>query len=49
MVSVGICCLSRGLVRASVEYKTMLQAADVSRQGDHDGRGLLSQDALIRA
>jgi len=45
--SVGVWCLSRGLARASSRYKNMLEHADNSRQSDFDGRGLLSESALI--
>ena len=44
--SKGIWCLSRGLARASDQYKSFLQQADITRQGEHDGRGQLSQKAL---
>lgn len=39
--------VSRGLARNSGEYKRLLMAADEPRRGDLDGRGALSQDALI--
>jgi Fic family protein len=39
--------ISRGLARQSAEYKRLLMAADESRRGDLDGRGALSQSALI--
>lgn len=39
--------ISRGLARRSTEYKRLLMAADESRKGDLDGRGALSQSALI--
>ena len=39
--------ISRGLARSSTEYKRLLMAADESRKGDFDGRGALSQSALI--
>lgn len=39
--------ISRGLARSSTEYKRLLMAADESRKGDLDGRGALSQSALI--
>lgn len=39
--------ISRGLARRSSEYKRLLMAADESRKGDLDGRGALSQSALI--
>jgi Fic family protein len=40
-------CLSRGLARSANRYKELLARADFQRQGNHDGRGLLSQNALI--
>lgn len=39
--------ISRGLARRSTEYKRLLMAADEPRKGDIDGRGALSQSALI--
>ena len=39
--------LSRGLARHQDEYYARLRAADQPRRGDLDGRGLLSQAALI--
>ena len=39
--------ISRGLARRSAEYKRLLMAADECRKGDFDGRGALSQSALI--
>jgi Fic family protein len=39
--------ISRGLARRSTEYKRLLMAADGARKGDLDGRGSLSQGALI--
>lgn len=39
--------ISRGLARSSTEYKRLLMAADEKRKGDLDGRGALSQGALI--
>ena len=39
--------VSRGLARSSSEYKRLLMAADEVRKGDLDGRGNLSQSALI--
>ena len=39
--------ISRGLARRSAEYKRLLMAADEPRKGDLDGRGALSQSALI--
>jgi Fic family protein len=39
--------VSRGLARNSSDYKCLLMAADEPRRSDLDGRGALSQDALI--
>jgi Fic family protein len=39
--------VARGLARNVTSYKSMLVAADMPRQGDLDGRGTLSQKALI--
>jgi len=39
--------VARGLARRKDEYKTLLQAADEPRRGDLDGRGTLSQAALV--
>lgn len=39
--------VSRGLARSANEYKRLLMAADEPRKGDLDGRGALSQSALI--
>ena len=39
--------VSRGLARTSAEYKRLLKAADEPRRSDLDGRGALSQEALI--
>jgi Fic family protein len=39
--------VSRGLARNSGDYKRLLMAADEGRRGDLDGRGALSQSALI--
>ena len=39
--------ISRGLARGATEYKRLLMAADESRKNDLDGRGALSQSALI--
>lgn len=39
--------VSRGLARTRSSYKALLQAADEPRRGDRDGRGNLSQVALI--
>jgi len=43
----GIWCLSRGLARSNVEYKSALALADHPRQGDRDGRGALSESNLV--
>ena len=45
--SYGAWCLSRGLARSTAQYKSLLAAADVVRQGDYDGRGALSEKALL--
>lgn len=39
--------VARGLARNSSRYKELLMAADESRRNDLDGRGSLSQEALI--
>lgn len=39
--------VSRGLARNVTEYKKLLMEADGARQGDRDGRGTLSEKALI--
>jgi Fic family protein len=39
--------VSRGLARNVAEYKALLMGADSPRQGDYDGRGSLSEKALI--
>jgi len=39
--------VARGLAREKDKYKALLQAADGPRRGDLDGRGTLSQKALI--
>lgn len=38
--------IARGLARSETEYKSLLQYADIQRQGDYDGRGNLSAKAL---
>jgi len=46
----GLWSISRGLARGSksrTEYKTMMDRADAPREGDVDGRGNLSRQALI--
>jgi len=46
----GLWSVSRGLARgikSRTEYKEMMDLADTQRQGDLDGRGNLSQQALI--
>lgn len=42
----GLWAVSRGLARNSTEYKSLLMAADRSRENDYDGRGNLSEPAL---
>ncbi|WP_417518916.1 Fic family protein [Marinobacter sp.] len=44
--SVGVWCLSRGLAKQSEAYKSKLARADFPRQGNHDGRGYLSETEL---
>lgn len=44
----GIWSVSRGLARNAEEYKRLLMACDVPRRNDLDGRGHLSEEALIR-
>jgi len=39
--------IARGLARSDKDYKTKLQYADRARQSDFDGRGALSEKALI--
>jgi Fic family protein len=39
--------VSRGLARNVAEYKALLMGADSPRQSDYDGRGSLSEKALI--
>jgi len=45
--AIGVWCLSRGLARSSENYKTLLARADSIRQGNQDGRGLLSETHLL--
>ncbi|TDY02714.1 Fic family protein [Thiohalophilus thiocyanatoxydans] len=45
--SEGVWCLSRGLARSSTQYKAALAHTDMPRQGDYDGRGQLSESALL--
>lgn len=45
--SYGVWCLSRGIARSSDRYRTLLAGADNIRQGDFDGRGMLSEKHLI--
>jgi Fic family protein len=40
--------VARGLARKKDAYKSILQEADVPRQGDLDGRGALSEKALVK-
>ena len=39
--------VARGLARTETQYKSLLQRADLVRQGDFDGRGALSEKALV--
>ena len=39
--------VSRGLARNVADYKSLLMAADRPRENDYDGRGSLSQHALV--
>jgi len=39
--------VARGLARNVADYKRLLQNADEHREGDHDGRGTLSEKALV--
>jgi Fic family protein len=43
----GLWSISRGLARSKSDYQRMLAAADSERRGDHDGRGNLSNAALV--
>jgi len=43
----GLWSISRGLARSKDTYHRMLAAADSPRQGDHDGRGNLSNAQLV--
>lgn len=45
--SYGVWCLNRGIARSSDQYRTLFARADNSRQGNHDGRGLLSEKHLV--
>jgi len=45
--SYGAWCLSRGLARTSSQYKNQLAGADAVRQGDYDGRGILTEKGLV--
>ncbi|MDH5378244.1 MAG: Fic family protein [Gammaproteobacteria bacterium] len=45
--SEGVWCLSRGLACDATQYKSMLTRADNPRKGDLDGRGQLSEHALV--
>jgi Fic family protein len=47
MEGYGVWCISRGLARASDQYRTLLARADAVRQGDFDGRGLLTERGLL--
>lgn len=43
----GLWSISRGLARTKEEYRTRLANADLTRNGNHDGRGNLSNRMLI--
>lgn len=43
----GVWSVARGLARSSQDYKAMLQDCDSARRGDLDGRGNLSESALV--
>jgi Fic family protein len=43
----GVWSVARGLARSSQDYKAKLQDCDSSRRGDLDGRGNLSEAALV--
>jgi Fic family protein len=43
----GLWSLSRGLAKRKDRYYEVLAQADAERQGDYDGRGLLSQKAAV--
>ena len=45
--SYGAWCLSRGLARSPINYKTYLHNADQVRQGNYDGRGPLTEKGLV--
>jgi hypothetical protein len=45
--SYGVWCLSRGLARSATQYKSALANADHPRQGDYDGRGVLTEKGLL--
>ncbi len=47
LTSCGAWSLSRGLAKSSAQYKTLLAAADSNREGDHDGRGALTEKGLL--
>jgi Fic family protein len=44
----GLWSMSRGLARKSADYKAALADADNPRRNDFDGRGNLSNEALVR-
>ncbi|RBP52979.1 Fic family protein [Arenicella xantha] len=45
--SYGVWCLSRGLAKRTGDYKQLLASADITRQGDLDGRGQLTEKGLL--
>lgn len=44
----GLWNISRGLARNSTDYKANLSYADMPKQGEHDGKGVLSSRALAK-
>lgn len=43
----GVWSIARGLARSASEYKAHLAACDMARRNDLDGRGTLSEEALV--
>ncbi len=43
----GLWSVARGLARNSARYKALLAACDMPRRNDLDGRGTLSEEALV--
>lgn len=46
-VGTSLWSVARGLARSQTDYKALLMQADQPREGDHDGRGNLTQRGLI--